>query len=303
MPATALPIPPLIGGRIDAAARRFLYEDSTADFSTPPGEPALVSADSVSWRIFKNPVALFIGGVAAVILELAEPRVRSGVWDHTSFRLDPVRRLRRTGMAAMITVYGARSEAERMIANVVRMHGRVTGRTDAGEAYSANDQDLLDWVQATAGFGFVGAYDACVRRLSRDEFDRLYAEAAPAARLYGALGAPTSDAGMDALFARMTPRLEASPVIFEFLDIMRRAPIAPGPLRPIQHLLIRAAVDLVPADLRARLNLGPELGLRAWERPLVRAAGVLSDRIRLDSSPAVQASLRLGLPADHLWRT
>ena len=71
------------------------------DFSAPRGEPALAAPDSVSWQVFKNPVALFIGGVAAVLLELAEPRVRHGVWDHSSFRERPMQRLQRTGLAAM----------------------------------------------------------------------------------------------------------------------------------------------------------------------------------------------------------
>lgn len=79
------------------------------DFTAPAGEPALAAPDSVSWRVFKNPVSLFVGGVTAVILELAEPRVRSGVWDHSSFKTDPLTRLKRTGLAAMVTVYGARS--------------------------------------------------------------------------------------------------------------------------------------------------------------------------------------------------
>jgi uncharacterized protein (DUF2236 family) len=56
------------------------------DFRQPAGEPALAAPDSVSWRVFKNPVSLFVGGVTAVILELAEPRVRTGVWEHSSFR-------------------------------------------------------------------------------------------------------------------------------------------------------------------------------------------------------------------------
>src|SRR6267142_2769335 len=76
------------------------------DFSRPTSEAGLVSPDSVSWRVFKNPLSLFIGGVTAVIMELAEPRVRTGVWEHTTFRLNPIRRLRRTGLAAMVTVYG-----------------------------------------------------------------------------------------------------------------------------------------------------------------------------------------------------
>ena len=75
---------------------------------------------------------VIIGGVAAVILELAEPAVRTGVWEFSSFRKDPVRRLKRTGLAGMITVYGAKSKAEEMIAHVVRMHARVTGSTPSG---------------------------------------------------------------------------------------------------------------------------------------------------------------------------
>src|SRR5436190_2206232 len=102
------------------------------DFRQPAGEAALVGADSVSWRVFKNPVALFIGGISAVLLELAEPRVRSGVWDHSSFRSNPVPRMKRTGLAALITVYGAYSVAEAMIANVRRMHGQISGTTTSG---------------------------------------------------------------------------------------------------------------------------------------------------------------------------
>src|SRR4051812_1287156 len=116
-------------------------------FALPAGEPALAPADSVSWRIFKNPIALFVGGVAAVILELAEPAVRTGGWEPSGFRDDPHRRLERTAMAAMVTVYGARSVAEAMIAEVVRRHECVTGTTPAGEPYRANDPHLLTWVQ------------------------------------------------------------------------------------------------------------------------------------------------------------
>lgn len=54
------------------------------DFANPPGAPAFTGPDSVSWRVFKNPVALAIGGVAAVLLEFADPAIRSGVWEHSS---------------------------------------------------------------------------------------------------------------------------------------------------------------------------------------------------------------------------
>jgi len=299
-----LPLPSLVQRRIEAAARELLQPKGgpPVDFTRPRGEAALVAPDSVSWRIFKNPVSLFIGGVAAVILELAEPSVRTGVWEHSSFRTDPARRLQRTGLAAMVTVYGARSTAEAMIAGIVRMHDKIQGETPAGQAYRANDVGLLTWVHATAGFGFSEAYSRYVRPLNCEERSRLHQEGASAARLYGALDAPTSDAELHALFESMRRRLEPSPILFEFLDIMRHAAAFPVPLRPMQRILVRAAVEMTPEWVRRRLGLTASYGLRPWETPLVREAGGLSDRIMPRSSPAVQSCLRLGLPADYLYR-
>jgi len=299
-----LPLPLRVQRRIDDAALALLRPAGSpaVDFTRPSGEHALVSPESVAWRIFKNPVALFVGGVAAAILELAEPGVRSGVWEHSSFRTDPVRRLQRTGLAAMVTVYGARSVAEAMIAGVVRRHDRVTGETPDGIAYRANDRDLLTWVQATAAFGFAAAFHRYAGPLSREDLDRFHDEGAPAARLYGAVDAPTSEAELHALFDAMRDRLEASPVVFEFLDIMRSAPVFPAPLRPLQRLLVRAAVEITPGWVRERLGLISGDGLRPWQETLVRRAGHLADRVMLRDSPAVQSCLRLGLPADYLYR-
>ncbi len=255
----------------------------------------------MSWRIFKNPASLFIGGVAAVILELAEPRVRTGVWDHSGFRHDPVKRLRRTGLAAMVTVYGARGTAEAMIGGIRRMHDRVHGQTPSGEAYRANDADLLNWVHATAAFGFLQAYHTYVSPISKDDRDRYYSEGTPAAALYGVTKTAASEAEIAALFEAMRGRLEPSPIIFEFLEIMRNARVLPTVLRATQPLLVRAAVSLTPPHLREILGLEDKLCLRGWERLLVRRAGAIADRILLESSPAVQASLRMGLPANYLY--
>lgn len=272
------------------------------DFTQPAGEPALVPPDSLSWQVFDNPIALFVGGVAAVLLELAEPRVRSGVWDHTTFRTDPMARMERTGLAAMVTVYGARSVAERMIAGVRRMHERVRGTTPRGQPYHANEQELLDWVQATAGFGFLEAYAAFVRPLSDAERDRFYAEGVEAGRLYGSVGAPTSAAELEALFQAMRPKLEPSGIVFEFLDILRRTAILPRPLRGLQWILVRAAVEITPGWAREILGLDARYRLRPWERRSVAALGRLADRVHLRSSPAGQSLRRLGLPPDHLRR-
>jgi len=274
---------------------------SPADFRQPLGEPALVSPDSLSWRIFKNPLTLFVGGVAAVILELAEPRVRSGIWEHSAFRHDPVGRLQRTGHAAMVTVYAARSVAEPMIARVSRMHSRVAGSTATGEHYAASDPELLVWVQATAAFGFVEAYSRYVARLEPDERDRCLREGRAAAQLYGAHGTPSCDAELRTLFAAAEGRLEASPIVFQFLKIVADAPVAPRALRGLQRMLVRAAVELVPDSIRARLGLSDRHGLRAGEAWLVARAARLADRVVLPMSPAALSCERLGLPADYLY--
>ena len=299
---SAITLPWPLQDRLDHLLRALLDSDEQAhiDFTRPAGEAALLASDSISWRVFKNPLSVFIGGITAVIMELAEPRVRSGVWDHTTFRTDPMRRLRRTGLAAMVTIYGPRSNAEAMIAQVRRMHEKVAGVTPTGETYRADDVELLSWVHATAAFGFLQAYHAYARPLARADRDHFYAEGVHAASLYGATGAPRSEAEFATMLGAMADRLEQSDIILEFLEIMRSAPVLPLPLRPLQHVLVRAAVELVPGWLTVKLGL-ERLGLRGFEAELVRQAGALADRVVLDSNPAVQACKRMGLPADFLY--
>ncbi|MEJ2625258.1 MAG: hypothetical protein P8Z80_12150, partial [Pseudolabrys sp.] len=83
--------------------------------------------------------------------------------------------------------------------------------------------------------------------------------------------------------------------------IMRRAPVFPAPLKPARRMLVRAAVEMTPLELRRKLGL-EDAGLRIGERALVRLAGRLADRIVIDASPAVQACKRMGLPRDYLYR-
>ena len=263
------------------------------DFSQPRGEPALAPLDGVAWRVFANPVSLFVGGVAAVLLELAEPKVRSGVWDSGGFQRDPGLRLRRTGFAAMMTVYGPRSAAEQLIARVVRVHGMVAGTTPDGAAYHANDPRLLDWVQASAVFGFTEAYHRYASPLSPAEKDAAFAESQASAALYGATGVPHTWAAWEALLAQTAPMLEGSSILDEFLRIMENAPIVPAPLRPLQRLLVRAAVDMTPEPVRSQPQLRGR-GLRPGEAQLVRGLARMAALLPLGDTPPIQAARRLG---------
>lgn len=273
---------------------------AAVDFTTPAGAPALFAHDSLTWRVMKNPVTLLVGGVAAVILELAEPRIRTGVWEHTAFRGDPLRRVRRTGYATMVTIYGPADAARAAIARVNRMHEQVSGVTPSGAPYRALEDELLNWVQATAEWGFFEAHHRFVRPLSRAERDRLFAEGAEGAALYGARGAPRDTGEMDALFAAMRPKLERSDIVFEFLSIMRSAKLLPS--RALQRLVVRAAVEITPGWAREILGLDARYGLGFGEAALLRAMGAISDKLALPSAPPAQACVRLGLGADFLYR-
>ena len=283
--------------RIDSAAARLMGIHGT-DFREPAGEPALLPPDSVSWRVFRNPVTMYVGGIAAVLLELGEPRVRHSVWDHSSFKRDPATRMRRTGLAAMITVYGARSQFEALAARVNRMHARVRGQTGDGRAYAADDPELLLWVQATASWAFLEAYRRYAEPLGQAERDHYYAEAKPGAALYGVAAPPANEAEMAALMARMRPQLEPSPVLDELIAILRNADILPRALRPVQRLGVRAAIDLLPPAMRSQLGLtSPGLGRR--EMALLKLFARGARRFELPSSPARQASARLANTARY----
>jgi uncharacterized protein (DUF2236 family) len=187
-----------------------------------------------------------------------------------------------------------------MIAGVVRAHDRIEGRTPCGQPYRANDVELLDWVQATASFGFVEAYRNFVRPLTDVEVDRFYAESSASSELYGATGAPRSASELADLFAIMRPKLERSHIITEFLSIVRTAPILPA--RALQRLMVRGAVQIVPAWARSLLGLENEPSLTPGRAAVLRFAGRASDHLTIESAPPAQACMRLGLPADHLYR-
>lgn len=279
------------------------YLGTAIDFAGPVGEPALLAPDSVQWRIYKNPIALGIGGIAAVLLEFAEPRIRSGVWDHSTYKADPIGRSRRTGLVAMLACYGPASTARQAIGQVNRLHGKVKGETPGGAKYRALDPLLLDWVAATASYGFLMAYDRFVHPLSDADKDRFMADGDAIGREFGARHTPpTVDAFMTMMDA-LEPHFEPHPIIFEFLDIIQSGRAAPGVPRFLHRAIARASVSLLPAHIRQRLDLGSRFDLTRFDRTALRFAGRLADRHVDRAAPHCKASVRLGLPYDFLFKS
>ncbi len=279
------------------------YLGTAIDFAAPTGEPALLAPDSVQWRVYKNPIALGIGGIAAVLLEFAEPRIRSGVWDHSTYKTDPIGRSRRTGLVAMLGCYGPASAAKEVIGKVNRMHGKVKGETPVGERYRAMDPLLLDWVAATASYGFLMAYDRFVHPLSDADKDRFMRDGDAIGREFGARRTPPTLAAFMDMLAELEPSFEPHPIILEFLDIIQSGRAAPGVPRFLHRAIARASVSLLPDHIRHKLALGTRYDLTRLDRAALRIAGRLADRHVDRAAPHCQASVRLGLPHDFLFRS
>lgn len=273
------------------------------DYTVPIGEPAFTEPDSVTWRVFKNPVVGAIAGVCAVLLEFADSRIRTGVWEHSVFPTDPIGRAQRTGVASAVGVYGPQNAARRVIQGVTNMHAKVKGKTPDGREYKALDVELLDWVSATASFGYFTAYDTYVCKLSRqDELD-FFSQGKAVSELYGVQDKICSIEDFHIMLAKLEYDFEPHPINSEFLDIMRSGKASKIMPLWMQRALAHAAIDILPASVRKVLGLGREYDLTFVEKHAVKLMAWKAEAFPNKKGPAAQACERLGLPRDFLWKS
>ncbi len=135
------------------------------------------SPESELWRVNRYASGLLFGP-AAVLLQVAHPRVAQGVADHSDFQKDALGRLRRTLTTVNRIAFGTLAEAEEMRARLDAVHGQVRGKTSAGMAgpqgYSAFEPDLLMWVLATLIDASIKGYELVWEPLGQERRERLY---------------------------------------------------------------------------------------------------------------------------------
>ena len=130
--------------------------------------PGLFEEDSVTRRVNRENV-LLLGGGRALLMQLAHPKVARGVDEHSDFRKNPIRRLRRTIRMTMAIVFGDRETALGAARAVNQVHARVRG-----EDYHALDPDLLLWVHATLADTALVTYETFVKPLLPEEREEFY---------------------------------------------------------------------------------------------------------------------------------
>ena len=228
--------------------------------SGTPGDPGLTGPGSVMWRISRERVVA-LGGLSAVLLQLAHPLVAAGVAEHSSFQEDPVRRLKLTLDMLLVTTFGDARQSDEMTRRIAAIHRVVSGslQQDVGEwrrgtPYSATSPELCLWVYATIVETALNSYSTFVRPLDSNERAELYRESERFGQLCGAGKdiRPASYQDFQDYYARTLSRLTAGDQARSVARMILRARLRGIPILPWSYLL---AAGLLPAPLRAQYGL------------------------------------------------
>lgn len=237
-----------------------------------PG-PRWWNADDAIWRVH-NDVAMFAGGIRALLLQSLHPVAMAAVSAHSGFRGDAWGRLHRTSHFLATTTYGTVADAEAAIARVNAIHARIRGRTPDGVAYRADDPELLAWIHLAEVDSFLVSYQVLASRpLSPSDADTYVAQAARVAGRLGVPAPPRSTAELDAQLAEYRPRLRMTEAARETTQLLLREPPLGGAERIGYAMLAAGAVSLLPIWARNELGL-PSLPItdRLVTRRLTRTA-------------------------------
>ena len=248
----------LIRGRIVDGVRAVF--NAQGESPVAPSDDALFTPDTPIRLVHADVVAMMVGGMSALLLQMLHPRALRGVLDHSTFRSDMHGRLRRTARFIAVTTYGHRDEAAKAIDRVNRIHATVTGDMPDGSTYSAQEPRVLAWVHLAESISFLDAHLRYVRPdMPRSDRDQYFAQFAVVARKLHADPVPETEFEARALLQEMRGELsggrEARQVAREILDAR-----GTGPAGAIQPMLASAAVDLLPPFARSMLGL-PRPGL------------------------------------------
>lgn len=216
-----------------------------------PFEPGTVSRD-----VLRRPVFL-LGGMNALLLQLAEPGVAAGVAEHSDFANRIFDRLRHTIDLLVEIGLGEPPEAERAVNEMEEAHRGVAGSMPDGSIYDAADPELRLWVLATLIATVLQVEERYVGEFGEDERSRYIQESRAVARALGVEIPP--DLGSFRQY--MSERLDSLEVtanaghIADHVLHARIGVIPPAALAPLRVV----TADLLPARLRAAygLNLSP----------------------------------------------
>ena len=239
--------------------RRHLQQ-LTADRADPRW--GFFGPETIVWQVNRERIN-YLGGLRAILMQLAHPAVAQGVADHSNFQQDPMGRFVRTMSVVQDILFGPADVAVKAATRVYAKHARVEGilpHTQEEYHYFALDPDLLLWVYATLIDSLMFIHDEILPPLGDEKWAQLYHEGKPFAYLLGIPDAilPATLDDFRGYVAGMVGKLEVSDTARE----MGRAVIhAPHPAFGMSNTVLAAGT--LPARLREAFGLPWNLPVRA----------------------------------------
>lgn len=218
-----------------------------------PGERWFTPDDPI-WWVHSDP-SIFVGGIAALLVQSLHPLAMAGVMGHSSFRDDPWRRLNITADHVAITTYAPVEQAERQIRIVNAVHKKVVGTAPDGRPYAASDPHLLAWVHLAETWAFHAAHQVYgPTPLSRHDSDAYVASMASIAERLGVLDPPRSLAALESQLTAYRPEMEGTRDARDTASFLLDDPPLAGTERLAYDRLAAAAVAVVPEWTRELLG-------------------------------------------------
>ena len=117
-----------------ASARR-VQRRGWPEAPVPVSDEALFAKDTPIRMVHADIVAMMVGGIRGLLLQMLHPHALQGVLDHSNFRSDMHGRLRRTARFIAVTTFGHRDDAQAAIERVNRIHAAVGARCRTGRLF------------------------------------------------------------------------------------------------------------------------------------------------------------------------
>lgn len=218
----------------------------------------VTTSEQAIFRRRAGDASLLAGGAAAILLQLADPRVAAGVAAHSDFVNRPFDRLLGTLDYLYAVGFGPPELAERMARLVDARHRPVHGRAAPdGARYSAFDPDAQRWVAATITAVTLQLHERLVGPLPAADGDLIV-------RRLGALGGrlqatnagwPDGRAEFDEWWAERCARLEVGDDARLIARALLDGAALPRALRVLMPPIRLMTAALLPEELRRGYGL------------------------------------------------
>lgn len=150
-----------------------------------PQDDGYFGPDSVSWRVFADPVAK-LGGMAALLLQALNPYMMRVFYNTTRTHDDAAGRDERTGQYFDTVIFGDRAHADKAAQSVRRMHAHARWvDPTSGVEMRADNPEWLAWTHNTFVYALLRACQQFGPRISPEDADRFIVEQHKAAELLG----------------------------------------------------------------------------------------------------------------------